>query len=48
MLRTLYEDLVRRGKARQLALIAVARRMLLVLNEMMRTGRDWRDNAIPA
>ena len=46
--RTLYEDLVRRGKARQLALIAVARRMLLALNEMIRTGRDWRDNAIPA
>jgi transposase len=46
--RARYEDLVRRGKARQLALIAVARRMLLALNEMMRSGKDWRDNAIPA
>jgi transposase len=48
MFRTIYEDLVRRGKAKQLALIAVARRMLLALNEMMRTGRDWHDHAIPA
>lgn len=46
MFRTIYEDLVRRGKARQLALIAVARRMLLALNEMMRMGRDWQDHAI--
>jgi transposase len=48
MFRAIYEDLVRRGKARQLALIAVARRMLLVLNEMMRSGRDWQDHTIPA
>jgi transposase len=48
MFRTIYEDLVRRGKARQLALIAVARRMLLVLNEMMRTGRDWQERPVEA
>jgi len=42
--RAFYEHLVERGKPRQLALIAVARKMLLVLNEMMRTGRTWREN----
>jgi transposase len=41
-----YENLVARGKPRQLALIAVARKMLLVLNEMMRTGRAWQENVI--
>ena len=44
--RAIYEDFVARGKARQLALTAVARRMLVVLNEMMRTGKDYW--AIPA
>lgn len=48
MFRTIYEDLVRRGKPRQLALIAVARRMLLVLNEMMRAGRDWQHSPVSA
>jgi transposase len=41
--RAIYENLVARGKPRQLALIAVARRMLLVLNELIRTGRDWQE-----
>ncbi|MFI5105653.1 MAG: IS110 family transposase [Terriglobales bacterium] len=47
-LRTFYEELVRRGKPRQLALIAVARKMLLVLNEMIRTGREWQERPISA
>lgn len=46
--RAFYEGLVARGKPRQLALIAVARKMLLVLNEMMRTGRGWQENSISA
>jgi transposase len=41
--RAIYENLVARGKPRQLALIAVARRMLVALNEMMRTGRSWQE-----
>ena len=41
--RAIYENLVARGKPRQLALIAVARRMLLALNEMMRTGLPWQE-----
>jgi len=46
--RAFYEHLLRRGKPRQLALIAVARKMLLVLNEMLRTGRTWREAPISA
>jgi len=41
--RAFYENLVGRGKPRQLALLAVARKMLLVLNELMRTGRVWEE-----
>jgi transposase len=37
-----YQGLVRRGKPRQLALLAVARKLLLALNEMIRTGQSWR------
>jgi transposase len=44
--RTFYENLVARGKPRQLALIAVARKMLLALNEMLRTGRPWQERPI--
>ena len=43
--RVIYENLVARGKPRQLALLAVARRMLLVLNEMMRSGRGWQEKS---
>lgn len=44
--RSFYENLVARGKPRQLALIAVARRMLVTLNDMLRSGRDWQERAI--
>jgi transposase len=37
-----YRRLVAAGKPRQLALIAVVRKLLLALNEMMRTGQPWR------
>ena len=46
--RAIYENLVARGKPRQLALIAVARRMLVVLNEMMRMGRAWQEHPVLA
>lgn len=46
--RTIYEKLVAAGKPRQLALLAVARRMLVVLNEMMRTQRMWQEVRLPA
>jgi transposase len=43
--RAIYEEMLGRGKPRQLALIAVARRMLVVLNEMMRMGRAWEERS---
>ena len=39
---TFYHRLIAAGKPRQLALIAVARKLLLVLNEMMRSLQPWR------
>lgn len=41
-LRDFYQRLVQSGKPRQLALIAVARKLLLVLNEIVRSGKPWR------
>jgi transposase len=45
-----YRRLVDAGKPKQVALIAVARKLLLALNEMMRSGQPWRSAnvAIPA
>lgn len=39
--RDFYLHLIARGKARQLALLAVARKLLLVLNEMVCSSRPW-------
>lgn len=49
-LKDFYERLVGAGKPRQLALIAVERKLLVALNEMMRTGQAWREpkDPIPA
>ena len=41
-LKNFYMRLVAAGKPKQLALIAVARKLLLALNEMMRCGQPWR------
>jgi hypothetical protein len=46
-LRDFYRRLVAAGKPRQLALIAVARKLLLALNEMMRPSQPWRPGRIP-
>jgi transposase len=46
--RAFYENLVARGKARQLALIAVARRMLVALNDMLKNSRNWEKCTISA
>jgi transposase len=46
--RAFYENLVAHGKARQLALIAVARRMLVALNDMLKNGRNWEKRTISA
>ena len=49
-LREFYRRLVAAGKPRQVALIAVARKLLLALNEMMRLNQPWRSpkESIPA
>jgi transposase len=41
-LQRFYRRLLAAGKPKQLALIAVARKLLLALNEMMRTRQPWR------
>jgi transposase len=46
-MREFYQRLVRSGKIRQVALIAVARKLLLALNEMMRTQQVWRASIPP-
>lgn len=49
-LQQFYLRLVAAGKPKQVALIAIARKLLLALNEMMRTNQPWRTAplAIPA
>ena len=46
--RDFYLQLVARGKPRQLALLAVARKLLLVLNEMVRSSRPWQSSTSPS
>lgn len=41
-LQEFYRRLVAAGKPKQVALIAIARKLLLALNEMMRTNQPWR------
>jgi transposase len=43
-LRAVYEGLLARGKAKKVALIAVARRLLVILNALVRTGVPWQEN----
>ena len=45
-LRDYYHHLIELGKPRQLALVAVARKLLIGLNEMMRKRQPWTENAI--
>ena len=46
-LKNFYLRLVAAGKPKQVALIAVARKLLLALNEMMRCGQPWRPANAP-
>jgi transposase len=47
-LRRFYERLVAAGKAKMVALIAVARKLLTILNAILRDKRPWQAEAIPA
>jgi len=46
-LRDYYQGLVTAGKPRQGALIAIARNLLVALNEMLRTNTPWRADPAP-
>jgi transposase len=46
-LRDFYQRLTGSGKPKQVALIAVARKLLLALNEMMRCGKPWQFKSRP-
>lgn len=46
-LRVFYERLVRAGKQKQVALLAVARKLLVALNEMLRSQQVWRASIPP-
>lgn len=43
VLRSFYEGLVARGKAKKVALVAVMRKLLVMLNAMVRDGRRWQE-----
>lgn len=43
VLRAFYERLLAAGKAKKPALIAVARRLLTILNAILRSGREWEE-----
>lgn len=45
VIRSFYRRLVQHGKAKKLALIACARKLLIILNELLRTGQAWRSHA---
>lgn len=42
-LKRVYEGLLARGKAKKVALVAVARRLLVILNALVRTGSPWQE-----
>ena len=42
IIKAFYERLVERGKSKQLALTACVRKMLVILNAMVRANQPWR------
>ena len=46
--RDYYQQLVARGKPRQVAMIAVARKLLVALNQMLASGQRWRSKQLTA
>ncbi len=43
VLKTMYERMIRAGKPPKVALIALARKLLTILNAMVRDGTDWQE-----
>jgi len=48
VLRAMYQRLVRAGKLKKVALVACMRKLLTILNAMLRDRRPWRTSALPA
>ncbi|WP_045233726.1 IS110 family transposase [Deinococcus pimensis] len=48
VLRVFYERLVARGKPKMVAIVACMRKLLIVLNAMIRTSSPWRGEAVVA
>ena len=46
VLKAFYEGLLSRGKATKVALVAVMRKLLVVLNAMMRDGTSWEEKMV--
>jgi transposase len=46
-IRAFYQRLLARGKPKKLALIACARKLLTILNQLLRTGERWATRAMP-
>ena len=46
VIRTFYERLVARGKPKKIALIAAMRKLLTILNDLVRRGQPWRVNEV--
>jgi transposase len=45
VLKTMYDRLVEAGKPKKLALIAIARRLLTILNAIVRDQTEWKSMA---
>ena len=48
VIRTCYERLVAAGKPKKVAIVACMRKLLIILNAMVRTGRPWKEKAATA
>lgn len=46
VIRTFYERLVAAGKSKKVALVACMRKLLTILNHLMRTGQPWRTSQL--
>ena len=47
-LREFYHRLIKAGKAKKLALIAVMRKLVVIANAMLKTGKAWSATATDA
>ena len=46
VLREFYQRLLQAGKPKKVALTACMRKLLIILNSMMRTGERWNPNIV--